>query len=123
MLKSQDTRLTLCDFPGSTHNIYRAIGYALAFLLGVSGCNSVITEGPTNLSGRAAEVFSDPSALALAKAAENGDLTKLDRLLKKGVNVNSVGKFGVTPLWWAIRTRNKWAYLDIVDTNSGGFDV
>jgi hypothetical protein len=67
-------------------------------------------DGVTDLRGRASEIFSDPQVRALAEAAEKGNTHKMERLIKQGVNVNGTGRFGVTPLWWAIRTKNKTSF-------------
>jgi uncharacterized protein len=64
-------------------------------------------EKPTNVSSRAAEVFSAPQVRALAEAAARGNVAVLERLVKEGANINASGIEGVTPAWWAIRNRNK----------------
>ncbi len=48
------------------------------------------------------DIFRDPKAVALAEAARRGDLAAMERLLKEGVDVNVRGKFGITPLFWAM---------------------
>ncbi len=62
---------------------------------------------PTDMRGRADEVFADSRVRSLAEAAERGDVRDMERLLTQGVDVNAAGRFGITPLWWAIRTRSK----------------
>jgi hypothetical protein len=84
--------------------------FALVFaFLPLTGCLADM-DGSTDLRGRTSEFFSDPQVRALAEAAENGSIKEMERLIKKGVDVNGTGSFGVTPLWWAIRTKNKASF-------------
>ncbi len=48
------------------------------------------------------EVFPNQKARQLADAAANGDTKKISRLLAAGINVNTTGKYGITPLWWSL---------------------
>ena len=48
-------------------------------------------------------MFADPSARALAAAAGKGRVARLDELVAQGVDVNSRGKKGAIPLFWAMR--------------------
>src|SRR6266487_4219904 len=58
-------------------------------------------------SYNATEVFGDGTpALALAKAAGRGDVREINRLIAEGTGVNTVGQHGITPLWWALWTKN-----------------
>jgi ankyrin repeat protein len=97
------------------HVSANAITIFITALLGFSGCHASMMgeEGSTDMRGRASEMFPDATVRALAEAAERGDVRGIDRLLKQGVDVNATGRFGVTPLWWAIRTHNRasFAYL------------
>ena len=47
-------------------------------------------------------MFADPSARALAEAAGKGGIARVDELVAQGVDVNSRGKKGATPLFWAM---------------------
>ena len=49
-------------------------------------------------------MFPDERVRALAQAAARGDIKKVDALVAEGVDVNSVGKRGATPLYWAMRS-------------------
>jgi len=69
-----------------------------------------LSDQPTDISGRASEGFSDPKALALAEAAERGNVRTMERLVKEGADVNYAGRLGITPAWWAIRNRNKQGF-------------
>jgi ankyrin repeat protein len=48
-------------------------------------------------------MFPDSRARALAKAAGNGKLAEVDRLVAEGVDVNSRGTQNATPLFWSMR--------------------
>jgi ankyrin repeat protein len=71
----------------------------------LSSC-AVVSDLPSNVSGRAAEIFSDTKTRELAEAGARGDVRALERLLKSGVPMDGRGQFGVTPAWWAIRNRD-----------------
>lgn len=51
---------------------------------------------------RLSEVFSDVRVRRLCIAAKVGDIKKIDRLLNDGVDVNTAGYHGITPLCWAV---------------------
>jgi ankyrin repeat protein len=48
-------------------------------------------------------MFPDLQMRALAKAAGDGNIRKIEQLVKEGVSVNARGTQGVTPLYWARR--------------------
>lgn len=77
----------------------------LLFLTSVSaGCMEPGTEiGKSKIQN----VFTDPNVATLAKAAANGDTKTIDELVAKGVDVNSKGKDGATPLLWALGSLNR----------------
>lgn len=54
----------------------------------------------------AAYYFSSRNVRRLAEAAAKGDTHVVDVLIKGGVDINTIGVDGVTPLWWAIRNDN-----------------
>lgn len=56
-------------------------------------------------------MFPDASARALAKAAGDGDIKRIEQLVKEGVSVNSKGTKGATPLFWAMRNYNGFKRL------------
>lgn len=49
-------------------------------------------------------MFPDRQARALAEAAGNGDVERIDELVTGGVEVNAQGTNGATPLFWAMRS-------------------
>lgn len=62
-----------------------------------------------------AELFSDPGLRALAEAAQNGNVRKIDALIAKGVNVNGTGKYGITPLFSAAQVQNKKGFKALLE--------
>jgi ankyrin repeat protein len=62
-----------------------------------------------------AELFGDPGLRALAEAAQNGDVRKIDALIAKGVNVNGTGKYGITPLFSAAQVQNKKGFKALLE--------
>lgn len=74
-------------------------------LLGnLSGCSA------DDANHQVKEYFSDPQVRALVMAADDGDVKKIDQLVASGVDVNSRGKDGITPLIWAIYHQKKAGY-------------
>ena len=53
------------------------------------------------------EVFKDEKTRSLAKAAGNGNVQMINMLVGQGVEVNSKGEKGLTPLFWAMRQKNR----------------
>lgn len=49
------------------------------------------------------DMFPDESVRALAKAAGEGDLPEINRLVESGVDVNARGTKNATPLFWSMR--------------------
>ena len=58
-----------------------------------------------------ADMFEDESVRDLARAAGGGNLEKVDRLVDQGVDVNSRGKRGATPLFWAMKSIRGFEHL------------
>ncbi len=61
------------------------------------------------------EVFSDEKVIALTTAAMNGDTAEIDRLVKEGVDVNTIGKEGVTPLLYTQWSNNFRGFLRLLE--------
>lgn len=61
-------------------------------------------------SSDATDVFSDSGVAALATAAADGNIKKIDELIAAEVQVNARGKNGVTPLMWALYHLNKQGF-------------
>lgn len=85
--------------------------YYLLFvvLLVIVGCN----REPTTQEIRrmsAASLFTDTRVAELVLAAETGDVDRLNRLAKDGVDVNSQGKHKVTPILRSVLAKNRKGY-------------
>lgn len=50
---------------------------------------------------RPVDYFDDPQVVKLCEAIEDNDLDEMKRLIAAGVGVTTIGKSGVTPLFWA----------------------
>jgi ankyrin repeat protein len=57
------------------------------------------------------DMFPDKDVHCLAEAAAKGDVCKIDKLVKDGVDVNSMGTRGATPLFWALRNYEGFLHL------------
>lgn len=55
----------------------------------------------------AKDFFTDPKIIELVKASEQGDIKKIYELVASKVDVNTVGKEGMTPLMWTLGKQNK----------------
>lgn len=90
----------------STKHICQSVSLSLVLMLALAfPVNSSGREKPwTQLTPN--EVFGDPKVRALAVAATKGDTAKLDSLVKAGVDVNSRGRHGLTPLFSAVLAEN-----------------
>lgn len=93
-----------------TPNLMRAV-LGLFTMLFVS-CD-VSAKG--QLATRPAQAFSDPRQVALATAAENGDIDGIERAVKAGANVSAVGKGKATALWYAVSAAQKKAFTKLLE--------
>ena len=60
------------------------------------------------------QAFSEPVQVALAVAAEAGDLGAIDRALKAGAKINEAGKSQMTALWFATLAKNERAFSHLL---------
>jgi hypothetical protein len=67
------------------------------------------------MTGSANSYFTEPAARALVRAVETQDLAAIDRALANGTVIDSVGREGVTPLWWAIRFYRKDSFRHLLE--------
>jgi uncharacterized protein len=78
---------------------------AVAVCLSAAGCGVLdvlpIRAFHQRYGWKAEDYFTDPKVIALCKAIESNDLSKMDRLVKAGADVNAQGKDKMTPLLWA----------------------
>lgn len=80
--------------------IGRYLGFALLIsgvIMQTAGCSGVKLGGKT-----AREVFHAPQVAALAEAGCDGELAKMDALVKQGVDVNATDDQGGPVLWWVM---------------------
>lgn len=63
-------------------------------------------------------VFADPGARALAKAACEGNVAEVKRLVAQGVSSNARGDKDVTPLIWALTCRNEQGMTALLDAGA-----
>jgi len=93
---------------------WAVLGGLLAF--GTPGCGrggGTVQHG--DLSYDASEVFAGTGALPLAKAAGRGDVKEIERQVASGVDVNTIGKHAITPLWWAAWAGNYEGFAALLD--------
>jgi ankyrin repeat protein len=62
-----------------------------------------------------AQIFTNPGLRQLATAAQDGDVRRIDRILRRGVNVNGKGKYGITPIFSAFQARNKAGFKALLE--------
>ena len=97
----------------TTRNILPCI-FLLFLLTGCGRGGGTVRHG--NLSYNATEVFgAGTSGLILAEAAGRGDVKTINRQIAAGVNVNTVGKYDITPLWWAAWADNYEGFSALLD--------
>lgn len=77
-------------------------------LMAFSGSEKINQYQPKKLAWQYTpeEIFSDTKVRALAKAAAKGDTKKLAKLIDSGVDINSKGKIGITPIFWPLLQSN-----------------
>ncbi len=77
----------------------------ILILIYLSGCATNV-EAKAILRMSLDEIYQDKQVRALARAAGKGKIKTIDRLLDKGVNINSIGARGVPILFWSMRQGN-----------------
>ncbi len=98
--------------------IYIVLGF---IYMASTGCNA------STIAGRdISEFFSDPNIISFVHAAEDGDEVKIKSMVNSGINVNSVGKNGITPLIWLVLLHNHDGIRGLLkngaDPNQATFD-
>jgi uncharacterized protein len=82
--------------------------------LGLVACHS--NPAADRLAGmRAADLFTDAREVALVEAVGRGNVVKIGQLLDQGVDKNTRGREGVTPLIWALIKQNKAGYKYLLE--------
>lgn len=62
--------------------------------LTLTSYNGYTSDGPPE------KFFDDPEVIALVKAAARGNVDEIDQLVTAGVDINTIGMDGITPLHW-----------------------
>jgi hypothetical protein len=75
----------------------------VATMLVIAGAIGMIMNDPKLGGMSISEVFSDPKAAQLAKAACGGDTSKVAALIAGGVDVNAKGRDGIVPMFYALK--------------------
>lgn len=73
----------------------RRIGL-LFFILFISGCQLWVNKHAAD------QHFTDPKVITLCEAAVRGDTVEIDHLLSVGIDINTVGKAGLNPIYWLL---------------------
>ncbi len=63
---------------------------------------------------KASDFFASAPAIALVEAAARGKTGRIDELLAQGLDVNTTGKDGITPLIWALIKENKTGFRHLL---------
>ncbi len=66
----------------------------------------------------ASKVFHDPHVAALAQAAVDGDVSRLQELVSDGVDLDTRGERGVTPLAWAMLHQSPDGFAALLDAGA-----
>ena len=63
-------------------------------------------------------IFADKKVAELAIAAAKGETKTIDRMLAQGANVNAVGEYGQTPLFWSLYAHNKVGFQRLLESGA-----
>jgi len=77
----------------------------IIFILFISACGVSQADKPS-FSLSAKEIFTDTAVLNLALAAGKGNIKDVKQYIQSGINPNWMGKYKLTPLFWALREHN-----------------
>lgn len=95
-------------------NIKLIVLMSLAIML--FGCGKRNPEHVGLLNMKSYEMFpTDHNLRALALAASNGDIAKIDRLVAGGVDVNAVDTKGYTAAFWVLFNQNKEGFKRLLE--------
>lgn len=82
----------------------------------ISGCGpSRVHPAGSDDAPKAEVYFKNPDVRSLANAAKREDISAIDKLVAKGVDVNARGAYGVTPLLFAIERKKKAAFKRLLE--------
>ena len=89
--------------------LFGACGWGLILLLGV--CMALVSCKKNSSTNHPPEYFfKNPKVVELCNAISNKDEPKVDNLLNQGIDINTIGKDGMTPLLWAFNSNDKNIY-------------
>lgn len=69
----------------------------------------------------ARDIFSDRRVAALCIAAAQGDIAKIDELVQAGVDVNTRGEEGLTPLYWPLEAKNREGFKRLLEHGADAY--
>lgn len=90
------------------------LGFVMFFSL-CSGCSWAVQNGESMDAGK---YFTNDDVKSLAISAANGEVDNVKYLVKKGVNVNSIGREDMTPLIFALINGNKDGVSALLDSGA-----
>ncbi|MEZ6138084.1 MAG: ankyrin repeat domain-containing protein [Pirellulaceae bacterium] len=67
---------------------------------------------------QAEDFFEDPNTIALCEAIHSKDLVSVKRLIESGADVNDVGANGMTPLLWALVSKEAEIFSALADAGA-----
>lgn len=79
-----------------------------------------LTQGCSGSAGttsgiKAKRFFSDPKVIELCLAIESNDRSKVELLIKQGVDVNALGRGNTSPLFWAFANNNLGVFEQLLE--------
>ena len=91
----------------------------IAIIMAIQGCmNEHETVRQGRLTYNVVDVFEETPAIALARAGARGDAAEIKRQIAAGVDPNTVGKYDITPLWWAVWTQNLRGFKTLLESGA-----
>jgi ankyrin repeat protein len=95
--------------------MFRSFVIGLCGLVLVGGCTPTATQ-IDNMDAKS--IFADRRVAELTLAAESGDVEKIKRLSKDGVNVNCKGRYNITPILRTILKKNKEGFAALLEVGA-----
>jgi ankyrin repeat protein len=90
------------------------VSLMMLFLSGCMNNSDTIQQG--NLSFNVVDIFEvDTDATELARSVGSGDTAKISQMIASGSDVNKVGKYEITPLWWAAWAKNYEGFAALLE--------
>lgn len=93
--------------------------YYMLWIGALAGCQTSSKKTIYDAAGwRASDFFEDPKVIALIGAIEANDPTAVKREIELGANVNAVGVDGMTPLLWALVSKDPEVFRALVEAGA-----